>query len=226
MSSWFVELDKEFTDMSRRAVGRFEEYDYERSPVYPASNLDIVYRAFDLTPPGTTKVLILGQDPYPRPEHPTGLSFGVPPNTDPLPSSLANISKELKADTGDDLTDPTLVSWAKQGCLMLNRHLTVGSSPLGHKHWGWDKRLTSKVIAYLAARKEPCVFVLWGAESRKFAEPLVKSGGNNKLHLILSAAHPTKASAAKGFFGSNPFSQTNEWLVSHGLEPIHWGASL
>ncbi len=175
------------------------------------------FRALDLTPLDKVRVVILGQDPYHGPGQAHGLCFSVRPGVRP-PPSLVNIYKELESDLG--LPRPRhgfLESWAKQGVLLLNSVLTVeAAQAASHQGKGWE-RFTDAIIRLLNAREEPIVFMLWGAYARKKAAFV-----DATKHLILKAAHPSPLSAHNGFLGCRHFSQCNEFLVSHGMQPIDW----
>jgi len=180
----------------------------------PAS--DAILRAFT-TPLADVRVLIVGQDPYPTPGDPVGLSFSVPRGR-PMPRSLANIAKELLADTGETLATGDLSSWKDQGVMLLNRVLTVRpSAPGSHRGQGWED-VTEHAIRALAARGGPLVAVLWGRDARNL-RPLL-----GEIPAIESP-HPSPLSASSGFFGSRPFSRTNAALDAHGAAPIRWGTS-
>lgn len=193
----------------------------ENREVFPSPSPDVFLRAFKEIPePFDVKVIIIGQDPYPRPVHPIGLSFGVPNDVDLLPSSLQNICDELLSDTGEFLDDTTLVPWAKQGVLMLNTRLTVGSRPMSHAWMQWEN-LTGCAVSELTDQKTtPVIVVAWGKEAREFAEKYVN---NKDYHPIITSAHPCKFSAKRGFFGSKPFSTINSLLIESGQDPIRWG---
>jgi uracil-DNA glycosylase len=181
---------------------------------------ELVLRAFR-TPFSAVRVLIVGQDPYPTPGHPIGLSFAVDREVRPLPRSLANIHRELREDLG--LATPEhgdLSSWTRQGVLLLNRVLTVEAGSAGsHRRHGWEA-VTEQAIRALAARPEPLVSILWGKDAERLA-PLLGSSDDPDRHVIVSA-HPSPLSASRGFFGSKPFSRTNDFLVSRGADPIDW----
>jgi uracil-DNA glycosylase len=174
-----------------------------------------VLRAFT-QPFHQVRVLIVGQDPYPTPSHPVGLSFSVAPDVRPLPASLVNIFREY----GDDLGFPPpsngdLSPWAERGVLLLNRALTVAPGrPNSHQGKGWEE-VTEQAIVALAARGEPMVAILWGRNARNL-RPLLGSVP------CIESAHPSPMSAAGGFFGSRPFSRTNTLLTEQGAEPIDW----
>lgn len=176
---------------------------------------DTVLRAFR-EPMSDVKVLITGQDPYPTPGHPMGLSFSVRPEVRPLPKSLINIYRELQDDLGippaesGDLTD-----WASQGVLLLNRVLTVRpGTPASHRGKGWEV-VTEQAIRSLVARQRPLVAILWGRDAASLAPML---GDTPRI----TSAHPSPLSASRGFFGSRPFSRTNELLRQQGAEPVNW----
>lgn len=179
---------------------------------------DNILRAFR-QPFDQVKVLILGQDPYPTVGHPIGLSFAVDRNVRPLPKSLLNIYRELSEDLG--VTPPEhgdLSGWAEQGVLLLNTGLTVrAGAPKSHQHLGWDKITRAAVIA-LAQRGAPLVSILWGADAGKFAPLLAEHGAP----AVVRSPHPSPLSAYRGFFGSRPFSRTNELLAQQGAAPVDW----
>ena len=174
-----------------------------------------VLRAFN-QPFHQVRVLIVGQDPYPTPGHPVGLSFSVAPEVRPLPPSLVNIFREY----GDDLGFPPpsngdLSPWAERGVLLLNRALTVAPGrPNSHQGKGWEE-VTEQAIVALAGRGEPMVAILWGRNARNL-RPLLGDVP------CIESAHPSPMSAAGGFFGSRPFSRTNALLAQQGAEPIDW----
>jgi uracil-DNA glycosylase len=176
---------------------------------------DRVLRAFQ-QPFDDVRVLIMGQDPYPTPGHPVGLSFSVSPEVRPLPRSLVNIFREY----GDDLGYPApsngdLTPWTERGVLMLNRVLTVQpGKPGSHRGKGWEA-VTEQAIRALAARQKPLVAILWGRDARNLA-PLLSG-----IPLVESA-HPSPMSADQGFFGSRPFSRTSALLGELGAEEIEW----
>jgi uracil-DNA glycosylase len=183
--------------------------------VYPPK--DQVFAALHLTSFANTKVLLLGQDPYHGPGQAHGLCFSVKPPTAP-PPSLVNMYKELAADVG--FVAPKhgcLTSWARQGVLLLNTTLTVRAhEAASHQKKGWET-FTDEVIRAVSSKAEPVVFILWGASARKKRTLIDVS-----RHTIIESAHPSPLSAHNGFFGSKPFSATNEALVANGLVPIDW----
>jgi len=188
---------------------------YKTGLVYPPAEL--IFNAFNLCPFTTVRVVILGQDPYHGEGQAQGLSFSVPEEIK-NPPSLRNIFKELESDLGlTPKNSGNLEAWAKQGVLLLNATLTVlPGQPGSHQGLGWET-FTDSVIAKVSNEKEHVVFILWG----KFAEAK-KSLIDETKHLIIISPHPSPFSAHTGFFGSRPFSRTNEYLRKHNLDPIQW----
>ncbi|SCY39235.1 Uracil-DNA glycosylase [Microbacterium sp. LKL04] len=176
---------------------------------------DHVLRAFT-RPLSAVRVLIVGQDPYPTPGHPIGLSFAVDRHVRPLPRSLGNIYAELSSDLGiPPASHGDLSAWTEQGVVLLNRVLTVAPGEAGsHRGWGWE-RVTAHAISTLVARPEPLVAVLWG----KDAASLVPMLGDTPR---VESAHPSPLSARRGFFGSRPFSRVNALLEAQGASPVDW----
>jgi len=176
-----------------------------------------VLRAFTF-PFDAVRVLIVGQDPYPTPGHAVGLSFSVAPDVRPLPRSLANIFTEYSADLGyPEPSNGDLTPWAQRGVMLLNRVLTVRpGNPASHRGKGWEA-VTECAIRALTARDEPMVAVLWGRDASTL-KPMLASGNC----LAIESPHPSPLSAARGFFGSRPFSKANELLVGMGADPIDW----
>lgn len=176
---------------------------------------DVVLRAFT-QPFADVKVLVVGQDPYPTPGNPIGLSFAVDPHVRPVPRSLANIYRELHDDLG--VTPPQhgdLRAWSEQGVLLLNRVLTVEAGAAGsHRGKGWEA-VTDQAVRALVARGTPLVAVLWGAQAAS-VRPLL---GDTP---VVASAHPSPLSASRGFFGSKPFSQVDALLREQGAEPVDW----
>lgn len=177
-----------------------------------------VLRAFR-QPFHQVRVLILGQDPYPTPGHPIGMSFAVAPDVRPIPRSLQNIFKERHSDLGiAPSPHGDLSAWADQGVLMLNRVLTVAAGqPASHKNLGWEA-ITEAAVRALVARDAPLVSILWGAQARQL-QPLLDSGARTET---IVSPHPSPLSASRGFFGSRPFSRANDALVRLGAEPVDW----
>ncbi|TNJ46884.1 uracil-DNA glycosylase [Phaeobacter sp. B1627] len=175
------------------------------------------FTALALTPPEATRVVILGQDPYPTPGHAHGLAFSVDPEVSPLPRSLRNIYKELQADLGACPDTGDLRPWARQGVLLLNTVLSVPAGEAnGHKSLGWQE-LAHQVLDHSSRR--PTAYVLWGKQAQALAKH-IRPGD----HLIIETAHPSPLSARRGFFGSRPFSTINTWLAARGEPPITWTA--
>lgn len=173
-----------------------------------------VLRAFTY-PMDAVKVLIVGQDPYPTPGHPMGLSFSVQPGVKP-PRSLENIFTEMVSDL--DVPRPTsgdLTPWSRQGVMLLNRVLTVApGSPASHKGWGWEA-VTQRAIEALVQRRKPLVAILWGRPAQSLT-PMLGSTP------VVASPHPSPLSASRGFFGSRPFSRANELLARQGADPVDW----
>jgi uracil-DNA glycosylase len=174
-----------------------------------------VLRAFE-APFDQVRVLIVGQDPYPTPGHPIGLSFAVDPAVRPIPRSLQNIYAELRSDLGVATPDHgDLTPWTRQGVMLLNRSLTVQAGIAGsHRGKGWEP-VTELAIRALAARDAPLVAILWGRDAGTL-RPLLGTTP------VIASAHPSPLSAYQGFFGSRPFSRANELLVAAGAEPVNW----
>jgi uracil-DNA glycosylase len=176
-----------------------------------------VLNALRLTPPEKVRAVILGQDPYPTPGHAHGLAFSVNPSV-AIPRSLGNILKEMESDLG--LPHPGhghLAAWAGQGVLLLNACLTVEAAKAGSQRGlGWEI-LTDQMIRMVSQSSKGAVFLLWGADAQKKA-PLI----DGARHLIIQTAHPSPLSARRGFFGSRPFSATNNWLKARGQGEIDW----
>ncbi|GGK56726.1 uracil-DNA glycosylase [Planomonospora parontospora subsp. parontospora] len=176
---------------------------------------DNVLRAFK-QPFDQVKVLIVGQDPYPTPGHPIGLSFSVAADVRPIPGSLRNIYKELTEDLGLPMPgNGDLTPWAEHGVLLLNRVLTVmPGKPASHRGKGWEE-VTEQAIKALVARDQPMVAILWGRDARSLAPML---GDVPRIE----SAHPSPLSARSGFFGSRPFSRANQLLEQQGTSPVDW----
>ena len=176
---------------------------------------DFILRAFT-QPFDDIRVLIVGQDPYPTPGHPVGLSFSVAPEVRPLPGSLINIFREYRADLGHpEPSTGDLTPWSEQGVLLLNRALTVAPRrPASHRGKGWEE-ITEQAIRALAARERPLVAILWGRDARNL-RPLL---GTTRC---IESAHPSPMSADRGFFGSRPFSTANRLLEQQGAPPLDW----
>ena len=214
-NDWLPELGAEFRKPYYKKLYEFVKQEYNTTQVFPPS--DDIFNAFHLTPLSEVKVVIIGQDPYHEPGQAHGLCFSVKPGVD-IPPSLVNIYKELQDDLGCYIpNNGYLVKWAKQGVLMLNTVLTVRAHRANSHHGqGWEE-FTDAAIRALNKQNRPIVFILWGRPAQ-----MKKSMLDNPNHLILEAPHPSPLSAYRGFFGSRPFSRTNQFLKEHGAEPIDW----
>lgn len=214
-NEWLSVLEPEFHKSYYRDLFMFVKQEYNSTKVFPPA--DDIFNAFHLTDFSKVKVVIIGQDPYFNEGQAHGLCFSVKPNVE-IPPSLVNIYKELADDLGCYIpNNGYLVKWAKQGVLLLNTVLTVRAHmPNSHCGKGWEQ-FTDAAIRSLNEQDRPIVFILWGRPAQQKASML-----NNPNHLILKAPHPSPLSAYRGFFGSKPFSKTNNFLTEHGLEPIDW----
>jgi uracil-DNA glycosylase len=197
-----------------RAMGDFLRAEIAAGRGYLPAGPNVL-RAFS-QPLSEVRVLIVGQDPYPTPGHPVGLSFSVAPDVRPIPRSLANIYRELVADLG--VAPPStgdLSPWAQQGVLLLNRVLTVQpGAPGSHRGKGWEE-VTQAAITALVARGGPLVAILWGRDAQSLTPMLAEVPR-------ISSAHPSPMSADRGFFGSRPFSRANAALAAQGAPPVDW----
>ena len=191
---------------------------YRTETVYPPST--DIFNAFAFTPLEHVKVVILGQDPYHEPGQANGLCFSVHKGIR-IPPSLVNIYKEMSSDLGCPAPENgDLTGWARQGVLLLNTVLTVRAHAANsHRGIGWEE-FTDAAIKVLADQDRPLVFILWGTPARR-----KKALIHNPKHLIIESPHPSPLSASGGFFGSRPFSRTNDYLVRCGLTPIDWAAA-
>lgn len=189
--------------------------EYDKKTIYPPK--DYIFNALKLTSYKDTKVVIVGQDPYHGEHQAHGLSFSVQKGVK-LPPSLQNIYKELESDLGiPPRTDGDLTGWAKQGVLMLNAVLTVEKDKAAsHRNLGWEP-MTDYIIKLLNKKDEPVVFILWGNFAKEKAKLIT-----NPNHYIIISPHPSPFSAYSGFFGSKPFSKTNDFLISKNMKPIDW----
>ena len=214
-NDWDIILESEFKKEYFYNLLKFVQGEYARKTVYPAKKE--VFRAFRYTPYKDVKVVILGQDPYHGEGEAEGLCFSVPSGIR-KPPSLNNIFKELKDDLGYDIpTSGSLVPWARQGVLLLNTVLTViKDQAASHKNIGWET-FTDEVIKKINEKEEPVVFILWGGFARS-----KKKFITNPKHFIIESAHPSPLSAYNGFFGSKPFSKTNNFLLKNNLKPINF----
>lgn len=214
-NDWLTELSEEFRKPYYAKLFQFVKEEYSTTQVFPPA--DDIFNAFHLTPLSQVKVVIIGQDPYHNVGQAHGLCFSVKPDVD-IPPSLVNIYQELQSDLGCRIpNNGYLVKWANQGVLMLNTVLTVRAHMANSHHGkGWEK-FTDAAIRALDKQDRPIVFILWGRPAQ-----MKESMLNNPKHLILKAPHPSPLSAYRGFFGSKPFSKTNQFLESHGIAPIDW----
>lgn len=214
--AWLEQLEAFFATSKFKHLHDFVETAYEKEVVYPPKPL--VYQALELTPYNDVKVVILGQDPYHGPNQANGLAFSVQPDV-VLPPSLRNIYQELTSDLG--ISPPVngdLSCWAKQGVLLLNTVLTVRAGEANsHRGHGWEA-LTDYVIDCLNQHPERLVFILWG----KPAQSKLGRIDTNR-HAVIQSSHPSPLSAYRSFFGSKPFSRTNEFLREWGRDEIEWG---
>lgn len=203
----------------RRLGGWLRAEEEAGKTIYPPRGQRL--RALELTPLDEVKVVILGQDPYHGPGQAHGLCFSVPEGVR-VPPSLVNIYKELEDDLGvSPRQHGDLAHWARQGVLLLNTSLTVEAGRAGsHAGCGWEP-ITNAIVAAVAARAEPSVFILWGNHARKKAQR-VPELADNERHLVLTSAHPSPLSAYAGFFGSKPFSKANAFLAANGRGAIDW----
>ena len=214
-NKWDSILNEEYNKEYFKNLIDFIKQEYKNKTIYPKQNE--VFNAFKYTDFDNVKVVILGQDPYHGPNQAEGLSFSVS-NEVLKPPSLKNIFKELESDLGIPFPeDNSLKPWAKQGVLLLNAVLTVEEhKPTSHKDKGWEI-FTDNVIKTLNKREKPVVFILWGAYARAKKEYIT-----NPKHYIIESAHPSPFSARNGFFGSKPFSKTNEFLKKNNIKEIDW----
>ncbi|MDE6295994.1 MAG: uracil-DNA glycosylase [Muribaculaceae bacterium] len=212
---WRNALAGEFEKPYFKILAERVRSDYSNGRVYPPAGR--IFAAFDASPFDSTKVVIIGQDPYHGAGQANGLAFSVNPGV-PLPPSLRNILKEVSDDTGTPTpADGDLSRWARQGVLLLNTSLTVREGqPKSHAGLGWE-HLTDAAVSQLSGLRDNIVFLLWGADAiskRAFIAPA--------RPLILTSPHPSPLSAHRGFFGNRHFTRANQYLVSHGLTPIQW----
>lgn len=214
-NDWDEQLKEEYDKKYFKDLLRFIEKEYQEKTIYPKQ--EDIFRAFKYTNYKDTKVVILGQDPYHEVDQAEGLSFSVKDCVN-KPRSLKNIFKEMEEDLGIPFPETnSLIPWAEEGVLLLNSVLTVvEKKPASHQKIGWET-FTDKVIEKLNEKEEPVVFILWGnfAKSKK---KLI----TNQNHYIIESAHPSPFSAYNGFFGSKPFSKTNEFLEQKCLKKINW----
>ncbi|CAN5769549.1 uracil-DNA glycosylase [soil metagenome] len=219
--AWKKALQEEFEKPYFAELMAFVQDEFHTSTVYPKQAN--IFQAFELTHFDDVNVVILGQDPYHGAGQAVGLSFAVAGGVK-IPPSLRNIYKELDSDIGTnedpvEQRDGDLSRWAQQGVLLLNATLTVRAGFAGsHQGHGWEQ-FTDAAIKALSDKREHLVFILWGNYAR------AKAGAgliDRTKHLVIESVHPSPFSAYTGFFGSKPFSKTNEYLAAHSKEPIEW----
>ncbi|MCD8304360.1 MAG: uracil-DNA glycosylase [Prevotellaceae bacterium] len=213
--SWKALLAPEFEKPYFRSLVQYIHREYASGQCFPPGSL--IFNAFSQTPFPKVKVVILGQDPYHEPGQAHGLCFSVQDGV-PFPPSLRNIFQEIESETGAPIPQSgNLTRWARQGVFLLNTCLTVRAhQAFSHANQGWEQ-FTNAVISLLNARKEGLVFLLWGSPAGQKASLIDAS-----RHCVLRSAHPSPLSAFRGFFGNNHFKLCNEYLTSHGQEPIEW----
>ena len=217
--SWRSVLDPVLASTKSRQLGDFlKAEEAAGKAIYPPLGTRLA--ALALTPLDAVKVVILGQDPYHGPGQAHGLAFSVQDGVK-VPPSLVNIFKELAGDLGLPIArHGNLTKWARQGVLLLNAALTVvDGQPGSHQGRGWEE-LTDAVVAAVAAKAEPCVFLLWGSHAQKKARSV--PGLINSHHLVLTAPHPSPLSAHRGFLGCGHFSQANAFLAAKGRGAVDW----
>lgn len=215
-NDWLEYIQSEFRKPYYKELYTFVRQEYNTHVIYPPA--DDIFNAFHFTPLSKVKVLILGQDPYHGDHQAHGLCFSVLPDQPEIPPSLQNIYKELQDDLGCNIpNNGYLKKWADQGVLMLNTVLTVRAHQAGsHQGKGWEQ-FTDAIIQAVNIQDRPIVYLLWGKPAQSKIPMLT-----NPKHLILKAPHPSPLSAYRGFFGCRHFSQTNEFLTKHGIDPIDW----
>ena len=214
-NKWDEILKEEYEKEYFKQLIEFVEKEYQEKTIYPPK--ENIFEAFKRTGYDDVRVVILGQDPYHGPNQAEGLSFSVS-NEVLKPPSLKNIFKELESDLNIPFpTSNSLKPWAKEGVLLLNAVLTVEEHmPTSHKGKGWEI-FTDNIIKIINQKEEPVVFILWGSYARN-----KKSLISNPNHFIIESPHPSPFSAYNGFFGSKPFSKTNEFLRSKNIKEINW----
>lgn len=214
-NDWQDILREEFKKEYYLNLRKFLVKEYNENKIYP--NKNEIFNALKFTPMCKTTVLILGQDPYHGKNQAHGLAFSVNKNI-PIPPSLGNIFKELKSDLNINIPNHgNLKTLSKQGVLLLNTVLTVREqSPNSHAQKGWEI-FTDNIMSILNNKKSPVVFILWGRNAIN-KKNLIK----NKIHLVLTAPHPSPLSANRGFFGCKHFSKTNSFLIENNIPTINW----
>jgi len=213
--SWKKRLSGEFEKEYFVRLTDFVRNEYSTRLAFPPAGL--IFNAFNLCPFDKVKVVIIGQDPYHNVGQAHGLCFSVQDGTD-FPPSLINIFKELNHDLGIPIpTSGNLTRWAEQGVLLLNAILTVRAhEACSHQGKGWET-FTDSVIDHINRERSNIVFMLWGAYAQKKGENI-----DSSRHFVLKSVHPSPLSASRGFFGNKHFSLCNNYLASHGIEPVMW----
>lgn len=209
LQQWFNLLSPEQVTYIKNLIASI--YAHEEVPIYPLK--ENVFKAFELTSPEEVKVVLLGQDPYHTPGQAQGLAFSLPDNA-PTQPSMRNILKELESDLGESRYSQDLTSWGEQGVLLLNASLTVKEGQPNSMAKDWEQ-VTKWFIQAIDNLHQPIVFILWGKNAKSFM-PMIEHKD------IIHSAHPSPFSASRGFFGSKPFSKTNELLEKHNIKGIDW----
>ncbi|TGB04594.1 uracil-DNA glycosylase [Halobacillus salinus] len=214
-NDWAQILEPEFEKDYYQELRESLKKEFSSHTIYPP--MEQIFAALDHTSYEGTKVVIIGQDPYHGPHQAHGFSFSVQTDV-PIPPSLRNIYKELNSDLG--ITPPAhgnLTAWAKKGVLLLNNVLTVRAHKAhSHQGLGWE-RFTDAVIHALNRRERPVVFILWGRHAQKKGKDI-----DTEKHLVIESPHPSPLAAHRGFFGSEPFSRSNQFLKEMGEVPVDW----
>ncbi|MDO4593875.1 MAG: uracil-DNA glycosylase [Tissierellia bacterium] len=214
-NSWDKLLEKEWQMSYYKTLRKLLIEEYKKYKIYPEMN--DIFNALKYVSYEDCKVVILGQDPYHGVNQANGFSFSVKKDVK-IPPSLLNIFKEMSSDINTYIPDNgDLTKWARQGVLLLNSTLTVRAhQPNSHQNIGWQM-LTDRIIELLNNRKKPMVFILWGKNAQNKKKLIT-----NKNHLIIESSHPSPFAAYRGFFGSKPFSRTNQFLKEHDMDEVDW----
>jgi uracil-DNA glycosylase len=213
-TKWYSLLSKEYEKEYFVNLQNFVRNEYKNKTIFPPASS--VFKALELSDYDKVKVVILGQDPYHGIGEAQGLSFSVPVDVR-RPPSLRNIFVELENDLGIKRDKNDLSDWASQGVLLLNSIITVQmDNPLSHKDKGWEV-FTDEIIKLVNKKETPVVFILWGSYARS-KKVLI----DNPIHYVIESVHPSPLSASRGFFGSKPFSKTNNFLEKNKIEGIKW----
>ena len=212
---WSLLFEEYITSKDFIKLNKFVDNEYKIKNIFP--EYKNIFRAFNLLSPNELKVVIIGQDPYHGLNQANGLAFSVS-NTSKIPPSLRNIFKELVDDIGcEEPKNGDLTQWAKQGVVLINTVLTVEEAKANsHKNIGWEK-FTDSIIEQVSFEYNNIVFILWGKPSQNKAKLI-----DSSKHLIIKSPHPSPLSSYRGFFGSKPFSKTNEYLHKHKIIEIDW----